>query len=350
MNTPITKRIHMNAAKKNSVAKQTTNSSGAILVTDKDNNVLEASADITKNKNQKKTIYSTGKSLKGLTDEQLKWRENEIKRLGGIDAYHEKYGDPKKGKAREIDTGNAQNNVNFNYEQVLTKPTKGTTVDTSTAYNVRQISRGQKKAARDVRRAKIKLSKLGIQDTAGNWVAKTGISDRNKYKFEERLAELKGTKNTQKRILAMAEAGADPRRTARFEIGTEMKAGDPGGKLVKDTSGKYQTKEEFENKAKKEAGINLGSTSSEESNTSQGDALSSELGTMPQGDALNKILRKDIDKKQNAQVTKPVSTAMSNVVSQGYSTMVAKKYNKPTSMLKKSGMKMGGFGSKTYKK
>ena len=338
MNTPITKRIHMNAAKKNSIAKQTT-SSGGILVTDKDDNVFKASADITKNKNQKKTIYSTGKSLKGLTDEQLKWRENEIKRLGGIDAYHEKYGDPKKGKAREIDTGNAQNNVNFNYEQVLTKPTKGTTVDTSTAYGIRQISRGQKKAARDVRRAKIKLSKLGTQDAEGNWVEKDGLNARQKAKFEERKAELGGMKDTQKRIMDMAKAGVDPRLTVRFESGTEMKAGDPGGKPVIDTSGQYQTKKEFEENAKKKAGINLGE-------------VDSNAGNIPQGDALNKILRKDIDKKENAKVTTPVSTAMSNVVSQGYSTstMFAKKYNKPTSMLKKSCMKMGGFGSKTYKK
>jgi hypothetical protein len=50
------------------------------------------------------TIYSTGKTLKGLTPEQLAWRENEIKNLGGIDEYHKKYGDPKKGKAREVKT------------------------------------------------------------------------------------------------------------------------------------------------------------------------------------------------------------------------------------------------------
>ena len=50
------------------------------------------------------TIYDTGKSLKGLTPEQLAWRENEIKNLGGIDAYHKKWGDPKKGKAREIES------------------------------------------------------------------------------------------------------------------------------------------------------------------------------------------------------------------------------------------------------
>ena len=38
------------------------------------------------------TIYDTGKSLKGLTPEQLDWRQKEIERLGGIDEYHRKYG------------------------------------------------------------------------------------------------------------------------------------------------------------------------------------------------------------------------------------------------------------------
>lgn len=50
------------------------------------------------------TIYDTGVSLKGLTPEQLAWRENEIKKLGSIDEYHKKYGDPKKGKARKVET------------------------------------------------------------------------------------------------------------------------------------------------------------------------------------------------------------------------------------------------------
>ena len=328
MNTPITKRIHMNAAKKNSIAKQT-------IVTNASGELLKADADITKGKK------SGGKSLRQAYDDALK--------LGyrTKDESFEDYAkrakkDPNYGKGGKTTPGSAK----FNYDPVLTDPTKGTTVDTSTAYGVRQISRGQKKAARDVRRAKIKLSKLGIQDTEGKWVAKTGLSARQKAKFEERQAELTGMKNTQKRIMDMAKAGVDPRLTARFESGTEMKAGDAGGKPVKDTSGKYQTQEDFENKAKQEAGINLGSTNS------QGDNLSSKLGDMPQGDALNKILREDIDKKESAKVTRPVSTVMSNAASQGYSTSsgLAKKYNKPTSMLKKSGMKMGGFGSKTYKK
>ena len=70
------------------------------------------------------TIYSTGKTLKGLTPEQLTWRENEIKKLGGIDEYHKKYGDPKKGKAREVETpgtpptSNTDSDFKMDQEQV----------------------------------------------------------------------------------------------------------------------------------------------------------------------------------------------------------------------------------------
>ena len=34
----------------------------------------------------------TGKSLEGLSSEQLDWRNKEIERLGGTEAYHKKYG------------------------------------------------------------------------------------------------------------------------------------------------------------------------------------------------------------------------------------------------------------------
>ena len=326
MNTPVTKRIHMNAAKKNSVAKQTA------LVTNAAGEVLKGMADITKGKK------GEGKSLRQAYDDALKLGYR--KKDESFEDYAKRAEkDPNYGKGGKDTPGSAK----FNYDPVLTDPTKGTTVDTSDVYGVYRIRQGQKKAAKDVRRAKIKLGKLGIQDTEGKWVSKTGISARNKAKFEERLAELGGAKDTQKRIMDMAKAGVDPRRTARFEVGTEMKEGTPGGEPVIDTSGKYQTQEEFENKAKKAAGINLG-------------AVDSAAGSMPEGDALNDILRKNINEKENAKVTTPVSTAVSNVmsdaVSRGFSTSsaLAKKYTSPTSMLKKSGMKMGGFGSKTYKK
>ena len=51
-----------------------------------------------KGEENKKDVYDTGKSLKGLSQEQLDWRTNKIKELGGIDQYHAKYGSKTKGK------------------------------------------------------------------------------------------------------------------------------------------------------------------------------------------------------------------------------------------------------------
>lgn len=373
MNTPITKRVHMNAAKKNSIAKSTEDNKDK-KKENKPNTTQETGYYVKDGKRYKydaSVIPSTNAAGATLTAPEAKsggkagvpW-ENKMKNLFksgvSVDELVKKGHGTKEGlsnlfKGLEQNTGTTQGKVDIKDKLVMTDPTKGTTVDTSTAYNVRQISRGQKKSARDVRRARIKLSKLSDFDynpdgsiNMESIKPKEGLSKnaRKMAKFNESLSELKSMQNTQKRITDMAKAGVDPRRTARFESGTEMKAGTPGGP---DTNVEgLETAEQVRKRLSEN--VNLGSTNSEESNTSQGDALSSKLGTMPQGDALNKILRENIDKK--AKVNKPVSTAMSNAVSQGYSTstMFAKKYNKPTSMLKKSCMKMGGFGSKTYKK
>jgi len=330
----------MNAAKKNSIAKQTktkkekgyynkdgkryqydasstpptTSAAGASLTAPKAISGGKAGVDW---ENKMKDLFKSGVSVDALVKEGHGTKEGLSNLFNGL----------------EQNTNTTKGKLEIKDKLVMKEPTKGTTVDTSTAYGIRQISRGQKKAARDVRRAKIKLSKLGIQGTDGKWVAKSGISARKKAKFEERLEELTGMQNTQKRIMNMAEAGVDPRMRANFEFGTEMKKGTPGGP---DTNIEgLETEQEVKDRLNK--GVNLGT-------------VNSQVGNMPQGDALNKILREDIDKKESAKVTRPVSTVMSNAASQGYSTMVAKKYNKPTSMLKKSGMKMGGFGSKTYKK
>ena len=60
-------------------------------------------------------VYDTGKSLKGLSTEQKDWRTKEIDKLGGLEAYHKKYGDSKTGKV-----------VKEEIKEVVAKPkTKG---------------------------------------------------------------------------------------------------------------------------------------------------------------------------------------------------------------------------------
>jgi hypothetical protein len=43
-------------------------------------------------------VYDTGKSLEGLSTEQKDWRTQKIEDLGGLEAYHKKYGNSKTGK------------------------------------------------------------------------------------------------------------------------------------------------------------------------------------------------------------------------------------------------------------
>jgi len=43
-------------------------------------------------------VYDTGKSLEGLSTEQKDWRTQKIEDLGGLEAYHKKYGNSEKGK------------------------------------------------------------------------------------------------------------------------------------------------------------------------------------------------------------------------------------------------------------
>lgn len=203
---------------------------------------------------------------------------------------------------------------------VVKQTTEHGLTDTSTAYGVSQISRGQKKSAKDVRRATIKLSKYADFDynpdgsiNMENVKPKEGLSKnaRKMAKFDERKESLTGMKDTRKRIMDMAKAGVDPTLTARFKSDNETKSVnlgpvDPG---AGSTTGGENT--EGENTEKKNTGTDTSG------------------GTDTQ-----------VNKDTTADISKGYST----------SAMFAKKYTPPTAMLKKSGMKMGGFGSKTYKK
>lgn len=307
-NTPITKRVHMSAYKKNSPAKQTTD---PVRVTGAAGEVLEAKANITKGESGRLPTYKEAweQNLEGIRD-KYKDFASYVADMKSIKKGDKRDQQREEARAKAVERGRKPS-VTFNYKPINQDPTKGTTVDTSDAYGVRQISRGQKKATRDVRRAKIKLGKLAKQDGQGNWVPNKNLSPRQKAKFEERLQELKGMKDTQTRIMSQAKAGVDPTITSRFNFGTEMKKGTPGGPLI-DTTGKYQTKENFERTTKEKYGI-----------TPETTKVSFGFNTEPPSNA-ERFLGKD------------------------YSAPFAKK--SASSMLKKKGCKMGGYGSKTYKK
>jgi hypothetical protein len=124
------------------------------------------------------TIYDTGKSLKGLTPEQLAWRENEIKNLGGIDAYHRKYGDSEKGKAREVETpgtpGGTETETEFTPDQTKAKG--------ASSFGLRQDIRSEKilnRLSKQAERRQDRAERKSITDE--DWKDK-GYKSKGEYK------------------------------------------------------------------------------------------------------------------------------------------------------------------------
>jgi hypothetical protein len=132
-------------------------------------NVLESKStgdQIVKGNEIQEDVYDTGNSLKGLTQKQLDWRDNEIEKLGGIDQYHAKYGSKAKGKK----TGGQVGTGKFEDDKVIPGTTTETNEFTPTQtrdnndamspWRVRQQSRSIKKSGKDVRQSQNKLDKV----------------------------------------------------------------------------------------------------------------------------------------------------------------------------------------------
>lgn len=338
MATPVTKRVHISAYKRNSIAKQV--------------KPISESGYYVKNGQKYQYDATVIPGTKAAGANLLSYKDAWAQDLEGIKSKYKDYAsyvadmesikpgdkrDKKREAARKksLEGTNTPGKYDIKDKPVMTKGKKGTQIDTSTAYGIRQISRGQKKAARDVRRAKIKLSKFAKQDAKGNWIPKKELNARQQAKFEERKAELKGMQNTQKRILDMASSGVDPRLTARYEYGRGMKEAQEGG-ISTDTKG-LPTAEAVEKRIK----------SYSEGTSGNFGTVNSNLGKGTEVESVTENLTKD--RQPKPKINKPLSTASASRADIGYSTMVAKKQG-GMSMLKKGGMKMGGYGSKTYKK
>ena len=106
----------------------------------------------------KETIYDTGKSLKGLTQEQLDWRTKEIERLGGIDAYHRKYGNKETGKAREVETTVKAPDTIGQKQDFESIPQE---FDVASNFQRRQQARGVIQGERKQKRQELKEARLG---------------------------------------------------------------------------------------------------------------------------------------------------------------------------------------------
>ena len=107
-----------------------------------------------KGEENKKDVYDTGKSLKGLNQEQLDWRTNKIKELGGIDQYHAKYGSKTKGKK----TGSQVGDGTFKPDKEI----KGKTSESNKFTANKTRDKGDSQTALD-RRNVIRSGKIGAR-------------------------------------------------------------------------------------------------------------------------------------------------------------------------------------------
>ena len=135
----------------------------------------------------KETIYDTGKSLKGLTQEQLDWRTKEIERLGGIDAYHRKYGNKETGKAREVETtvkGPDTTGQKQGFESIPQE------FDVASNFQRRQQARGVIQSERKQKRQELKAVRLGGLKGKDKRAAKKQIKLEAAQRRASRIGEI----------------------------------------------------------------------------------------------------------------------------------------------------------------
>ena len=152
-------------------------------------------------------IYDTGKSLRGLSQEQLDWRAKKIEELGGIDNYHKRYGDKTKGKKVKdaipaIDPTpavDATADVIDTYEQTG-KPMRKVIGEASTAYesrtNIRKGIQANRKVKKgDIKNARSKAKGGGYYTSNGEFVS----AKENKGAGETRKAARQANRAQRKR-------------------------------------------------------------------------------------------------------------------------------------------------------
>tara|TARA_R110002073_G_scaffold16051_3_gene62335 strand:+ start:493 stop:1668 length:1176 start_codon:yes stop_codon:yes gene_type:complete len=178
-------------------------------------------------------IYDTGKSLRGLSQEQLDWRAKQIEELGGIDNYHKRYGDKTKGKKVKdaipaIDPTpavDATPGETENYEQVG-DPMRQVIGEASTAYesrnNIRKGIQANRKVKKgDIKNARSKAKGGGYYKNDGTFVKASDNKGVGETRKAARIAN-RAQKKEDKEDLKGMESGKD-KRTLRKQMNKDRK-------------------------------------------------------------------------------------------------------------------------------
>jgi len=186
---------------------------------------------------KKETIYDTGKSLKGLSQEQLDWRTNKIKELGGLDEYHRVYGNKEAGKAREVETTSTTPDTE---KKTLDLGPLERQYQTGSNFQRRQQIRGVIQGERKEKRAGLKTARIkgGYTNEDGSFVKFESGKKKREYKKQlkgkaqenklNRIAEINrqtqlqeeqgfiGPGSTSKQLFTPSTAGTTSRDTRKF--------------------------------------------------------------------------------------------------------------------------------------
>ena len=186
----------------------------------------------------KEDVYDTGKSLKGLSQEQLDWRTNEIKKLGGIDQYHAKYGSKTKGNKTGGQVGTGTFKPDKEIPGKITESNEFTANktrdkgDAQTALDRRNVIRSGKVAARTEKAAQRKIDRLDRKE------GKT-----TKTRKEQRLERKRTQAESNREVSQNVVKGAKNQSAQNIAPGSnkdvlnaeqDMKLSDLGGKAAQD--------------------------------------------------------------------------------------------------------------------
>lgn len=295
----MSKRIHLSKYKKHSSpAKQV--SVGGLLT--KDGNVFkyEGGATGPSSKPYKEMKESD------MTPEQKKWRDDYVAKHGR-EAYDKLKGEFKKQKQGEQIPGK----VNLNITPVMDPGQPASRVDTFSAYEMRGQARNIKAAARQVGKASKKLARMKKRGANADAIAAQ----------EQALAGMQDNLNF---ATMQAKLGKNRATSQGYDYTTKGPQEKKEGGQRTDTSGNLPTYEQVQSQLNQAAG---GATVNP--NAGQSDAASAA------GDI-------------KTEVTKPVTTSF--IETENKRGSMATGFSRGMTMLKRSSFKMGGYGSKTYKK
>lgn len=296
----MSKRIHLSKYKKHSSPAKQTVSVGGLLT--KDNKVFQYEGGAT---GPSSKPYQEMKES-DMTPEQKKWRDDYVAKHGR-DAYNKLKGEFKKQQQGEQTPGT----TDLNITPVMDPGQPASRVDAFSAYEMRGQARNLKATARQVGKASKKLERMKKRGANPDAIA-----------AQEKV--LKGMQSNLDKASMQSELGINRAITQGYDYTTKgLQEKKEGGQRT-DTSGELPTYEQVQSQLNQAAG---GATVNP--NAGQSDAASAA------GDI-------------KTEITKPVTTSF--IETENKRGSMATGFSRGIGMLKRSSFKMGGYGSKTYKK